>query len=141
MQRAVDHVFVGSDEKIFTVEAVTSAQNDRLYARDSGDSPEDCLTHLGRMKPAGVVVWVAVASCGPKSPLFFIEDGVKVNTQVYIKKLTEKVEPWITQSFRNRFIFTQDGASSHTSNLNQQWCKDNFSGFVGPEHVASLKSR
>ena len=37
MQRAVDHVFIWSDEKIFTVEAVTDTWNDRLNASDAGD--------------------------------------------------------------------------------------------------------
>ena len=40
MQRAVDYVFIWSDQKIFTVEAVTNTQNNRLYARDAGDFPE-----------------------------------------------------------------------------------------------------
>lgn len=122
MQRAVDHVFIWSDEKIFIVEAVTNTQNDRLYAHDAGDLPEGSRTHFRRMKSAGVMVWVAVASDGSKSPLVFIEEVVKVNTQVYIKMLDEKVLPWITESFGNH-------APSHTSNLTQQWCKDHFSGF------------
>ena len=33
-QRAVDNVFIWFDEKIFTVEAVTNTQNDKLYACD-----------------------------------------------------------------------------------------------------------
>lgn len=129
MQRAVGHVFVWSDEKIFTVEAVTNTQNDRLYAHNAGELPEGSRTHFRRMKPAGVMVWAAVASDGSKSPLVFIEEGVRVNTQVYIKMLDEKVFPWITESFGKRYVFTQDGAPSHTSNLTQKWCKDHFSGF------------
>ena len=37
VQHAVDHVFIWSDEKIFTVEAVTDTWNDRLNASDAGD--------------------------------------------------------------------------------------------------------
>ena len=81
------------------------------------------------MKPAGVMVWAAVTSDGSKSPLVFIEVSVKVNTQVYIKILTKKVLPQITESFGNPDIFTQDGAPSRTSILTQQWRKDHFSGF------------
>ena len=129
MQRAVDNVFIWSDEKIFTVEAVTNTQNDRLYAHNAEDLPEGSRTHFRRMKPAGVMVWAAVASDGSKSPLIFIKEGVKVNTQLYIKMLAENVLPWITKSFGNSYVFTQDGAPSHTSNLTQQWCNDHFSGF------------
>ena len=56
MQRAVDHVFIWSDEKIFTMEAVTNTQNDWLYTRDAGDLLECSRTHLRRIKPAEVMV-------------------------------------------------------------------------------------
>ena len=36
---------------------------------------------------------------------------------------------WITESFGNHYVFTQDGAPSETSNLTQQWCENNFSAF------------
>ena len=39
VQRAVDHVFIWSDDKIFIVEAVTITQNDGLHARDAEDLP------------------------------------------------------------------------------------------------------
>ena len=54
MQRAVAHVFVWFEEKIFTVEAFTNKQNDRLYTRDAKVLPEVSRTHLRRMKPAGL---------------------------------------------------------------------------------------
>ena len=91
MQRAVDHVFIWfDDEKIFTVEAVTHTRNNKLYARDAEDLPKDSSTHFCRMKPAGVMVWAAVASDGSSSPSVFIDEGVNVNTQSNIKMLTEK---------------------------------------------------
>ena len=65
-----------TDGKIFTVEAVTNAQNDRLYARDAGDLPEGSRTHLRRMKPATVM------------------------EHAYIKMLTEKVLLWITEFWK-----------------------------------------
>ena len=69
----------------------------------------------------------SVASDGSKSTLVFIEEGVKVNTQDYIKMLTEKVLLWNTESIVNRYIFTQNGPPSYISKLTQQWCKDHFS--------------
>ena len=57
-----------------------------------------------RMKPAGVMTWATVACDGFKSPLVFTEEGVMVL-------------PCITESFVNRFVFIQDGAPSHISNL------------------------
>ena len=93
MQGAVNKVFMWCYE-VFSEEAVTNTQNDRLYARDAGCSPEGSRTHLSRMKQAGAMVWAAVASDGPKSPLVYIQNRVEVNTQVYIKMQTKKVLPW-----------------------------------------------
>lgn len=126
---AADNVFIWSDEKMFTVQAVTNIQNDRVYAADARDLPEGSRAHYCRQKPAGVMVWAAVASNGTKSPLIFIEEGVKVNSQVYIKMLKDKVLPWVTGAFGNCYIFTQDGAPAHTSNVTQAWCRQHFSGF------------
>ena len=72
-ERSVDHVFIWSNKKIFTVEAVTSRQNDRMCARDVEDLPVGSCTQLRRMKPAKEMVWTAVASDGSKSPLVFID--------------------------------------------------------------------
>ena len=106
MQRAgVDHVFIWSDEKIFTVEAVTNTQNDRLYARDAKDLHEGNRTHLRRMKPAGIMVWTIVAFDESKFSLVFIQEVVKV----YIKILTELVLLWITDSIGISYVSTEDG--------------------------------
>ena len=81
--------------------------NDRRYAPDAGDMPEGSRTHLRWMKPAWVMVWSAVASDWSKSSLVFIEDDVKVNTQVYIKMLTEKASHRITEIFGNCYVITK----------------------------------
>ena len=75
------------------------------------------------------MVWAAVASGGSNPSLVFIEKCIKVNTQPYMKMLTEKVLPRITESFENRYVFTQNSTPSHTSNWTLKLCKDNFSGF------------
>ena len=130
IQSATDKVFIWSDEKMFTVQAVMNSQNDRVYAANAGDLPEGSRTHFCRQKPAGVMVWAAVASDGTKSPLLFIEEGVKVNSLVYLQMLKEKVLPWVTEAFGEHYVFTQDGAPAHTSNVTQMWCKEHFSGFL-----------
>ena len=37
-----------------------------------------------RQKPASVMIWAGVTSTGEKTPLIFIEEGVKVNQHVYL---------------------------------------------------------
>ena len=93
MERAEGKVFIWSDDKMFTVEAVTNKQNDTVYAHSSKELSVNARSHLKRQKPASVMVWAAVASDGSKSPLIVIEEGVKVNSQVYLNMLQEKVLP------------------------------------------------
>ena len=129
MLQEIQSVLVWSAEKIFTVQVVVNSQNDRVYAHRAQHLPEGCRTHFRRQKPAGVMVWAAVASDGSKSPFVFIQEGVKVNSQVYLQMLEEKVLPWCTNAFGNQCVFTQDGAPAHTSNVTQAWCKQHFPGF------------
>jgi len=119
-----------TDEKLFTVEAVHNHQNDRILSRDIGKVPVNEKTVFRRQKPASVMVWAGVSSCGRKSPLIFIPEGVKVNQYVYKDMLTDKVLPWVQeQAWESSFCFQQDGAPSHTANSVQQWCRENFEAF------------
>ena len=123
MERAAGKVFIWSDEKMFTVEAVTNKQNDRAYAPTLWDLSVNVRSHLRRQKPASVMVCAAVASHGSKSPLVVIDEGVKLISQVFFLLCCR------TKFFLgslNDFIFTQDGAPAHTANVSQRWCKDRF---------------
>ena len=94
---------------------------------------DDRAVSLGQ-KSAGVMVRAAVASDCSKFPLFFIDEGVKLNSQVYRKMLEEKVFLWIPAAFSNdydySYIFTQDSAPAQTSNFTQRWCTGHFSDFL-----------
>ena len=74
------------DKKIFTLEAKLHPQNDRVLAKHSEDVPVDMLTVYRRQKPASVMVWAAVSKTW-KSPLIFVKQGAKVNTNVYINDI------------------------------------------------------
>ena len=104
-------------------------QNDRIYAVNKDDIPLNERLMFQKQKPASVMVWGGVTSTGEKTPLIFIEEGVKVNQHVYLKMLKEKLVPWIDVTFREDGITLQQGATSHTANLVQEWCKENMAGF------------
>uniref|UniRef100_A0A0L8H9K4 Uncharacterized protein n=1 Tax=Octopus bimaculoides TaxID=37653 RepID=A0A0L8H9K4_OCTBM len=74
------------------------------------------------------MVWAAFASDRSKSPLIFIDVSVKVNSEVYVEMLDEKVLPWVTETFRT-VTSSLKTALAHSSNLTQKWCKKCFSGF------------
>ena len=64
-----------------------------------------------------------------------------MNTQLYINMLAENVLPWITESFGNSYVFTQDGASSQHIEFDAAVVQRSFQRVLGQKHVASLKSR
>ena len=44
--------------------------------------------------------------------------------------LANEVLPWLeSQEWPHKYVFQQDGAPSHTANMVQQWCQDNFQRF------------
>ena len=133
IRSAGDMILIWSDEKIFTVEARANFQNDRILSQNSTDIPVDDRTVFRHQKPAGVMVRAAVASDCSRFPLIFIEEGVKLNSQVCVKIL-EEVFLWIPEAFGNdydySYIFTQDSAPAQTSNFTQRWCTGHFSDFL-----------
>ncbi len=112
-----------TDKKLFTVEAVHNVQNDRVLGTSKETLGTNVLSHflhhgLGRRHLRG-----------KKTPLIFIEEGVKINTAVYLHLLSEEVAPWVELEF----VFQQDGAPSHTSNLTQSFCEAVFLRFWSKE--------
>jgi inhibitor of nuclear factor kappa-B kinase subunit alpha len=126
---------IWTDEKIFTVERFHNRQNDRILAKNIEDIPHNIRVVGKRQKPASCMVWAGVRlAMDRRPPLLFIEEGVKVNFRDYLDLLESQVAPWITNAFGNKdFVFQQDGAPAHTSNLVQKLAKENFKGFWAKE--------
>jgi inhibitor of nuclear factor kappa-B kinase subunit alpha len=119
-----------TDEKLFTVQAIYNPQNDRVYSKSKEDVGIEVLSALRCQKPAGVMVWAGITTDGRKTPLVFLEEGVKVDTGVYLNLLMEYVLPWVEKEYQGApLVFQQDGAPSHTSKLVQEFCKDLFFDF------------
>lgn len=100
--------------------AVTNRQNSRFYARNAEEFPEGSMSYLRRQKSALLMVWAAVASRLFMPLLIFIDVDGSVNSDFYVEMLDEKVSPWVTETFGNRYIFIQDGHAAHKSNLIQR---------------------
>ena len=106
-----------TDEKLFTVQAVNNHQNDRIWLPDINMVPVERRSSFRRQKPASVMVWAGTTSKGLKTPLIFIEEGVKINQTVYRRMLEEKVLPWVQEVVGEQGVtLQQDGATSHTAN-------------------------
>ena len=73
-----------TDEKLFTIQSVHNTQNNRILAKNKKDIALEDRAVFKRQKPQSIMVWAGVAMDGRKTPLIFIEKGVKVNIDVYL---------------------------------------------------------
>lgn len=125
---------VFSDEKVFTLDPVVNRQNDRILSQNIGTAIRDGKLAGKTAHPASVMVWGAITSNG-KSPLVFVESGVKIKKDEYQKTILEDVlKPWANAHFgNNRWCFQQDSAPAHKARTTQQWCKRELPDFIAHE--------
>ena len=128
---ARDSTILFSDEKIFTVAQSANKQNDRMYATNIKEANEKGRIIGRRQSDQSVMVWLGICEDG-KTELVFIPAGVKINTDIYVTSILEKVvEPFAQQHFNGRpWIYQQDSAPSHRSKRTQDWCRLHFPDFL-----------
>ena len=94
-------------------------QNDRILSGDLSTVPID---HK--------MVFAAVTIDGHKSSIIFVEPNTKINSEIYIEILKDKIYPWVLSIYgKEPFVFQQDGAPSHTARKTQECLTVNFPGF------------
>lgn len=77
-------------------------QNDRVYATDIGEANKKGRIIGRRQSDQPVMVWLSICENG-KMELVFIPEHVKINTDIYMTSILEKVvEPFIQQHFNGR---------------------------------------
>ena len=112
------------DEKFFTLSRVYNNHNDRVWRRRNDENRKNLITRCQKAK--GVMVWAAISSF-MKSPLIFVEVGVKMNSNNYKKLLSREFLPWYHSKFgKKKFTFMQDSAPAHRSKIVQEWCSAKF---------------
>jgi inhibitor of nuclear factor kappa-B kinase subunit alpha len=120
-----------SDEKLFTIEQSHNHQNDRIWAIEV--PLQDKLVNRSQ-KPKSVMVWAGVTSNG-KTPLIFVEEGVKINQKIYQEQILEsKLLPWAQGHFKEEnWAFQQDSAPAHKARITQDWISANFPDFISSQ--------
>ena len=80
------------------------------------------------------MVWAAVTESG-RSPLVFVEQGVKLNQEDYRNDiLVGSLLPWTKEYFKKRpWTFEQDLVPSHGAKKTQEWLSANFPNFISKE--------
>ncbi|CAD6195120.1 unnamed protein product [Caenorhabditis auriculariae] len=116
-----------TDEKIFTVEPNKYGQNHRIIATDYQSACEKGKILNKTSHPASVMVFAGITADG-KTPLIFVDPGVKVNQVYYREKILKlRVLPWANFHYGNRpWTFQQDGAPAHRAKVTQEWYRANF---------------
>ncbi len=105
-----------SDEKFFTIEAIHNVQNNCVLGRTQDSIPKNHLIAIRRQKPSSIMVWAGIMSNRKKTPLVFIEEGIKVKQHMYKAMLVDKVLPWLQDTFSDApYTFCQDVVPSHTA--------------------------
>uniref|UniRef100_A0A7I4Y983 HTH_Tnp_Tc3_2 domain-containing protein n=1 Tax=Haemonchus contortus TaxID=6289 RepID=A0A7I4Y983_HAECO len=77
---------VFSDEKLFTLESTFNCQNDRMLCSTAKEANESGRIH-GRSGHAEKIMFWAAITYEVKSPLVFIDNDVKINTEVYLESV------------------------------------------------------
>jgi transposase len=133
---------VFSDEKLFDIEQVGlvalfsvslflkvfNPQNDRIWADEAPETEQRVVERT--QKPGSVMVWGAIHAAG-KTPLVFVEAGVKIDKRVYMDMLREHFFPWAAEHLGDRgWCFQQDGAPGHKAIETQEMLAEECPDFI-----------
>ena len=121
-----------SDEKIFCLRDKSSPQNDGLWmsaGTRKKDIPPELLVKEVETYSKGTMVGLAAGIRFKGSPVF-VAQGATINTNVYIDILEKNYFPEIMAAKGAKWVFQQDGASSHTSKDTMEFLKQNAPGII-----------
>jgi inhibitor of nuclear factor kappa-B kinase subunit alpha len=80
-----------------------------------------------------VMVWAGITRNG-KTPLIFVEKGVKINQVVYKEMIEEKMLPWARKHFgKDCWTFQQDSAPAHKAKKVQEFLASECPDFISAQ--------
>ena len=122
------------DEADLTLQVRTNIQNNRIFIRGrKNDVNPDRLYHPGNKMSKKLMVSCLFSWNGMSKPFFINPQESKVNGKCFTKHLEKDLLPALNQLYpAGNGIYVQDGASSHTCSLTQNFLKEKLGrhGFV-----------
>ncbi len=108
----------------FPSSTVYENENDRWLAYD----PEDVPIVMKTKFPSSIMVLGVISSKGGDvMPPHFFGTKETVTKEVYLRVLEDVIVPWMEEvSAGEPYVFQQNGAPAHTSNLVQNWLRANL---------------
>ena len=121
--RTLNNNFNDNNKKDLTLDVPVNLQNDRIYGKGKkSDVPDENFFVSTKKISRKVIFSTAISWCGVTKPFFVNENGIKVNTENYCKYLKKKLFPATKKLGKcDDWIFVQDSAPSHRSNLAQHF--------------------
>jgi len=98
-----------SDEKMFDIDGIYNAQNDRIWAVNREEADKKGGVWQKRKFPQKVMVWLGACSKG-LTPLIILDKGT-VDHQRYINQVLPVALKYGNKVFGNEWTFQQDGAN------------------------------
>lgn len=119
------------DEKVFVVTEKFNPQNDRIWTASLSTVSDKDLFVFKSQNPQSLMVAAAICGRG-KSPLIFVERGVKINQMYYQEHILQsRILPWIKATFGDDYyLWVQDSAPSHKANTTQVFCRNKMVDFL-----------
>ncbi len=118
-----------SDEKLFDLNGMYKAQNDRIWAVNRDEADKNGGIKQKKRFSQKVMVWLGACSKSV-TPLIIILDKDTVDHDRYIKEVLPVALKYGNKIFGDDWTFQQDGATPHTHYFTQQWCHDNLPAFI-----------
>ena len=121
-----------SDEKMFDLDGMYNAQNDRIWAVNREEADKRGGVQQKRKFPQKVMVWLGVCS-KRLTPLIILDEGT-MDHQRYIDEILPVALKYGNEDFGDNWTFEQDGAKPHTHDSTQESCRMNFPSFIDKDH-------
>ena len=110
------HLILFSDEKMFDANGKINRQNDRIYAASRNIANNDMVLHPMKKFPFKVMVWLGMTWNGFTN-LVVLPPKTLFDSDFYTKNVLALVKRDDIKLIGSMFIFQQDGAKCHTSEV------------------------